>query len=363
MNTDRLRRIFALAGAGLVALALTPEVSGAEDEAPEPEVAVKVAPLTRATVRAYVTVYGTVEPEPASEGRSAAAVTLAAPAGGLLAEVTAVEGAKVARGARLFRFDSRVADAAVEKARTAVDFAGKVLARQRKLSEIDGTSQKNVLEAEQQVASAEQDLKSAEAARALLDVISPIDGVLTRVRVRAGEAVEAGVPLATIVDPGRLVAAAAVPVREAGMLKPGQKARVSAAAGGEPVAGTLAYIAQDAVPGADTVALRIALAPGAGLRPGQFATARIVADERPDRLVVPYASLYTDHDGKSAISLVVDGKAKRVDVVRGLRDGDLVEISGDGLEPGMTAVTVGSYALPDGTKVRVDVAPSKEARP
>jgi len=45
----------------------------------------------------------------------------------------------------------------------------------------------------------------------------------------------------------------------------------------------------------------------------------------------------------------------------GLRDGDLVEISGDGIAEGATVVTVGAYGLPKETKIRVLTPATKEA--
>jgi len=40
-------------------------------------------------------------------------------------------------------------------------------------------------------------------------------------------------------------------------------------------------------------------------------------------------------------------------VKTGLREGGFVEVEGDGWKEGMTIVTVGAYALPKETKIRV----------
>lgn len=353
MKRTHVRWLHVPASVGLLVAVGSPDTVLSENEAPVPEVAVQTAAITRANVRAFVTAYGVVEPEPASADRPAASVTLAAPSGGLLVEVDAVEGTRVPKGAVLARFDTRLADAALERARVALGHAETVLTRQKKLVEIDGTSQRSLQEAEQAAATARQEVRSAETDRSLLEIKAPIDGVVTRVFVRAGEATESGRPLVALIDPARLVVAAAVPLREVRALKTGDKAQVTAATGGDPVAAAVTYVSPEALPGTDTVGIRLGLSRDAGLRPGQFATARIVVEERTDRLVVPYESVYTDHDGKTAVSIVIEGRSKRVEVSRGLRDGNLIEVSGDGIEAGKTVVTVGSYALPDGTKVRV----------
>lgn len=72
-----------------------------------------------------------------------------------------------------------------------------------------------------------------------------------------------------------------------------------------------------------------------------------------NRLAVPSAAIYTDHDGRSTLSVVDGDVAKQRSVTVGLRDGDLVEVDGEGLVEGTTVVTVGSYALPAETKVRI----------
>jgi hypothetical protein len=40
-------------------------------------------------------------------------------------------------------------------------------------------------------------------------------------------------------------------------------------------------------------------------------------------------------------------------VTLGLHEGGLVEIQGEGLKEGMAVVTVGTYGLPDKTKIRI----------
>jgi membrane fusion protein (multidrug efflux system) len=335
----------------MLALACIPYQLLAEDKDPEPEVLVQTALIDQVTLRSTVTVYGTIEPEPATEGRPAAQFTLTAPYAGLVSELAAVEGARVEKGTCLLRLDARLADAAITKARTKLGFAQKTQERQKKLAEVDGTSAKLIEEAAKLVADAEQELREVEAQRSLLDVSCPVAGTVTRVYAHAGQPVEAGQRLVELLDSNRLVLKAAVPTRELASLKLGLKAEITPSSGGKPIHATVTYISPEADVQTDTIPLRLTLPPGCGLRPGQFAAARIASEEKPDCLVVPRSSLFTDRDGTSAVSLAKDGRSKRVQVTVGVRDGDLVEISGDGIQKGATVVTVGSYALPDGTRL------------
>lgn len=305
---------------------------------PNTDVPVHVAKITRATLRGYVTAYGTVEPEPAGE-RPAASAHVSAFVPGVVTQVKCVEGQGVEKGVVLFQLDARAAD-------VAVDFAEKTLERQRKLVQVEGTSQKALQEAEQQLA-------AARAQQALLRVQAPLAGTVVRVNVKPGEAVDLTSVLAEVVDLDRLVVSANVPSPELAALKLGQPVEVLADKTVSPVTGTLTFIGSEVDPKTGSALVRAGLPAHSGLRPGQFVTARIVSVEHKDRLAVPVESVVKDAEGSTVISLVQGDQATQKAVRAGLRDGGLIEVEADGLEPGMTVVTQGAYALPKETKVRV----------
>jgi RND family efflux transporter MFP subunit len=308
------------------------------EKQPDTEVPVHVGKITRATLRGYVTAYGTVEPEPAGE-RPAASARVATPVPGVVTEVKCVEGQLVDKGAVLFQLDSRPAD-------VAVDFAQKTLERQKKLVQIDGTSQKTFQEAEQQLA-------ASRAQQALLRVQAPLSGTVVRVNVKPGEAVDLTTVLAEVIDLDRLVVSANVPSRELVALKAGQLVEVLADKSAPLVTGTLTYIGSEVDPKTGTALVRANLPAHSGLRPGQFVTARIVSEEHKDRLAVPVESVVKGAEGDTVIALVQGDKATLKPVKAGLRDGKLVEVEADALQPGMSVVTEGAYALPKETKVKV----------
>jgi membrane fusion protein (multidrug efflux system) len=183
----------------------------------------------------------------------------------------------------------------------------------------------------------------------LLEIKAPIAGTLVRVDARLGRSVEPNTVLAEVIDFDRLVVTARVPSREALLLKPGQP--VGFGPGG-PVTGTLVLVGRDIDPRTDTVMVRAAVPPDARLLPGQFLNIRIAAEERRDRLAVPIESLVIE-DGRSEIAVVEGDRAARRPVTAGLRDGDQVEVDGEGLREGMTVVTVGAYGLPKESRIRI----------
>jgi multidrug efflux pump subunit AcrA (membrane-fusion protein) len=98
------------------------------------------------------------------------------------------------------------------------------------------------------------------------------------------------------------------------------------------------------------------------LRSGQFVHVRIITEERFGKLAVPREAVYTDHDGQSTLSIVEGEVAKQKTVKAGLRDGGLVEVEGEGVSEGVTVVTLGSYALPKETRIRILSTGREEAR-
>lgn len=323
-----------------------------EEEGIPTDVAVHVGKVVRATLHRYVTAYGTVEPEPPGEGKPAAGALISAPVAGILTDIRCVEGRPVERGAVLFRLDSRLAEVAVAKAEKELAFAGQAYERQKRLLAAEGTSQKAFQEAELQLQTARNDLATAQTELSLLQIKAPLAGTVVRISARLGQSVETSAVLAEVIALERLVVTAQVPSREAGLLKPGQPVDFGP---GSAATGKVTVVGKDIDPKTDTVLVRAAVPAGAGLRPGQFVTIRIVSEERRDVLAVQEASLIADSVGgdTGSIVLVESGKAVRRRVKSGLRESGLVEVEGEGLKEGLVIVTEDAYAVPADSKVHI----------
>lgn len=355
-----MKRIWVVASAvvvavsiGLVWLLWRPSgVGEAKESAVEPVVAVRLGEIREMTLRAWVTAFGMVEPEPAGTRPAAGArVTAAVP--GVVTAVSCAEGQEVARGALLFQLDSRLADVAVERAQQAVELATTTLARQQQLILVEGTSQQRLEEATSALATAESELAAAQLQQALLRVVSPLAGTLTRVNVRVGEAVEPATTLAEIVDLDRLVVNASVPVAELAALHRGDTAEVVVSAADTPLQGEVSVISPQVDPATGTAPVRVSLPAGNGLLPGQVVSLRIVSAEHEGCLAAPVPSVVTAEDGTSVVALVHEGIAQQTQVTTGLQEGDWIEVAGAGLAAGAPVVTEGAYGLPGQTRIRV----------
>ena len=208
-------------------------------------------------------------------------------------------------------------------------------------------------EAEQQLRAARSELAAAQTQQALLRITASLSGIITRVNVKPGEAVDLTTALAEITDIDRLVVTANVPSAELAALKPGQPAEMLADKAAPPIATTLSFISPQVDAKTGTALVRAAVPCGCGLRPGQFVTLRVASNEHKDRLAVPVESVVKTEDGGVVIALVTGDKAVQKPVKTGVRDGNLVEVEAEGLKEGDAVVTVGAYGLPKETKVRV----------
>ncbi len=304
---------------------LRPVRSQEEEQKPEAQVAVRVTRITQATLRNYIVVYGNVEPEPTGAARLAPSVA------GVIAAVHCVEGQHVEKGALLFELDSR----AVE---IAVNFADRNFERQKKLAQAESASQKILQESEQQLATARAQL-------ALLQIRAPIAGVIAKVNVKAGEAADLTTILAELIDVDRLVATCNVSSSDLGVLKIGQPVQVLLPNSTNSINSSVVFISPQIDTKTDSGVARVGLPPNSGFRSGQFVKVRVATAERKDCLVVPLASVAKDPSGSTFIAMVEGEKAVLKPVKTGLREGDWVEVEGEGIEVGKTVVTEGAYGL------------------
>ena len=324
------------------------------------EVVVQTGKITKTTLHRYVMAYGSVEPEPAMDGKPPASSKIAAPMMGILTQIRCEEGQHVKKGDLLFELDTRSTDALIAKAEVAVVFAQKNFVRKQQLSSTDNISRKLYDEAEQLLQSARKDLLSAQTQRELLQIKAPLSGTVAAIHIKVGEAVSLNMVMADLIDLERLDIAIRVPSQEAAALRLGESVDISTASTQDwssidvpPMQrGTVIFIGPQVDPLTDTLLVRASLNNDSGLRPGQFVSVRILVEERPGRLAVPIESVVT-RDGVSVIAVVEGDNAKQKVIKPGLRDGNLVEVEGEDLRDGMTIVTQGAYGLPAETRIRV----------
>jgi HlyD family secretion protein len=210
-----------------------------------------------------------------------------------------------------------------------------------------------------QLAAAKAKYQNAKALLSYSEIRSPIDGVVTDRPLYEGELAAANQPILTVMNTSKLIAKAHISQTEAVQLKVGDQARIQVSGVDEPVNGRVMLISPALDPGSTTIEVWIAaINPGPALKPGMSVSIEANAKSVKDALVVPTAAVFKTLEGVDYVMLAgSDGKAHQANVKLGIRNEKLTEIL-SGIKDGSSVITVGGYALPDGTKITIEAAPT-----
>jgi membrane fusion protein (multidrug efflux system) len=310
---------------------------------------------------------------------------------GILQRQAALEGSPVKRGQMLFEIDPQPyiaalaqAQAGLAQARAAQAQAVRDLSRARPLTEIDALSQRELdaaiaanASAQAQVRAAEAAVKTAELNLGYTQVRSPIDGVMSRALIRIGGVVTAYITLLTTVyqtDPmyanfsvgeQRLLQVQRELGRPLDQHNPSQRQfRIRLADGSEyELPGTMNFVDAAVDPRTDTLALRLTVPnPKQFLHAGQYARVVVATRERPNALLLPQRAVQILQDKHYVWIVDSEGKAQQRDVKMGQQQGSdwVVE---EGLAPGDVVVIDGTQKLKAGMPVRVQPLDAPTAGP
>jgi membrane fusion protein, multidrug efflux system len=152
-----------------------------------------------------------------------------------------------------------------------------------------------------------------------------------------------------------------VPERRSGEVRLGQKADLYAAAYRHPFPGEVTRINPAVDPKTRAFEVEVLVPNKQGeLKPGGFAKAAILTTVDDHAATVPLEAL-VHFAGVTKIFLVVDGRAKEVQVTSGVQDTQWVEIASPALPEGAQVVTSGQTAIAEGTPVAIRTAPNGNA--
>jgi len=166
----------------------------------------------------------------------------------------------------------------------------------------------------------------------VLDIFSPVEGVVSKVFQKNPSLVQAGAPLIEISDASRLEVVVPVPVSEAVKLSRGMTLLIENAPGQKPLALRVREI--DSVPFAaigahggeeQRVNVKADLVPGAPFADGANVSVRIVQSAKTNVLKVPASSL-VQMDKGWAVFTVIGNQARKIEVIPGLRNAAEAEI-------------------------------------
>jgi RND family efflux transporter MFP subunit len=315
---------------------------------------------SKASVAASVAVVKTesftesVEASGVVSARTGHFAALSAPGPTRITAVNVTLGAHVKRGEKLIAFETTVFDAAVSSADAALKAAQENQARARRLVDAGVSPRKDAEAAMAEVAAAQAASTTAHRAQQLGVLVSPIDGVVTRLNAVLGASVDAGQALVEIADTRALDVQLVLSPALATKVHAGQAVTFrdgSAADAAEVATGKVADVAAALDSSTRGVIVRVSVgSQRRTLRIGESLYGRITAFTHAAALVIPDAALVPTGEGFQVFVVDDAGKAHATPVKIGARDEHRVWVT-DGLKAGQTIVTAGAFGMDDGATV------------
>ena len=277
---------------------------------------------------------------------------------GRITKLGFTDGGRVRKGQLMVQLDNTLQDAQLKQALAQASIARTNLQRSRELQAENFVSQSAVDQnaAAMQVAEAQVALARAQLSR--LAIMAPFDGIVGIRSVAVGDYVKDGADLVSLEDRSRMWVDFRLPERFVGQTKVGQTVEVSLdAMPGKPLLGKIEAL--DALVDANGRSLLVRARidqPGAELKSGMFARARVVFAVRERALMVPEQAL-VPQGGKQYLIKAVPAPggaasvapgngagpalvSQRLEAKLGVRQAGKVEIL-EGLSAGDMIVTAG----------------------
>lgn len=360
---SRTRRtaLAAIVALSAVAACSKGEASAAADAAPAPVTVGRetIALAEASQIRSGPSVSGTLEPEWSA--------TVRAEVAGAVLQTHAEAGQRVARGAVLARLDDvAIRDAflsarqAVSSARATAETAQRNAERTAALAQAGAVAERDLeaartqaTAASAQLADARARLAQAQQQLARTQVRAPRAGIVSERQVQAGDVVQPGGALFTLVDPSRMKLEAAVPAAQLSDVRVGSPVEFTVTGYTEPFTGKIARINPVADPTTGQVRIQVAIPNVTGsLVGGLFAEGR-VASETHTGIVVPVLAV-NQRGVRPTVMRLRGGKVEQVEVELGLQDErtERVEIA-RGVAAGDTLLLGTAQGIAAGTLVKV----------
>jgi HlyD family secretion protein len=234
---------------------------------------------------------------------------------------------------------------------------------QKQLADLQRVGKDQALKSAQaQKLSAEGKYLGAKAQLSYSEIRSPIDGVVTDRPLYVGDLATANQPLLTVMNISKLIAKGHLPQSEAAQLTVGNRAEIRVPGLEDAIEGKVTLVSPALDPGSTTLEVWVeARKPSTYLRPGISVQVAITAKTDKNAVVIPAGTVFKNPEGGDYVLLAgTDDKAHLKIVHVGIRNTESVEIA-SGIKEGDPIITSGGYAVPDGTKIKVEKPEASEA--
>ena len=318
-----------------------------------------ISVIELAELRSGPAISGSLEPQQAA--------TVRAEVSGSVLRTSAEAGQRVRRGTLLASLDdTAVRDAylsarsAVRTAEAALDLARRNAERAERLGQAGAIAEReqesarwNATNAEGTLADARARLASANEQLEDTRVRAPFDGVVSERQVDAGDVVQIGAALYTIVDPRSLRLEAAVPADQLGRLQVGTPVEFTVNGVDRRINGRIERINPVVDPATRQVRIYVTIPnPSQALAAGLFAEGRVATDTK--RAVAVPVTAVDSRGTNPTLHLLKQGQVTEVPVRLGVRDeqAELVEVL-SGAAAGDTVLLGSAQGVTAGSRVQI----------
>lgn len=306
---------------------------------------VEASPVSRQTVRSYVTATSTLE--------AMSTAQLLAETTGRVTAIHREEGDRVKKGEVLIKLEETQQKLDFEKANIDLEIAEKDWQRARELEKRGILSTKEFDETRLRREAAKHAKARAQYELEKTRIMAPFSGIVTERNVELGETVTPGKHVATVAEFDPLVVKFHVPESEIGRVQAGQPVTLEIPSESvETLYAKIALVSPIIDQGTGTVKLTAYLKnPGFRIKPGTFVKARVVAAMHDSVLTIPKKALLSE-DETYHVFVVASDTVTKVEVKPGITDNQVAEIL-SGLSRGDLVVTVGHGGLKSGDRVKI----------
>ncbi len=281
-------------------------------------------------------------------------VRVSAEVAGRIEHIPQKEGSEVRAGDLLIQLNTdlvrplfEIAEAQVERDQIEFD-------RMTNLVKQDATPRRDLENATTQFAISKARLEEVRARLDRTSILAPTAGVLNELLVEEGEYVDAGKPVAEVVDTHTVKVVVEVPERDIAFFAVGRKARIFVDVKGlqKSLFGTITFISELADQRTRSTRMEITLENKERLlRSGQIVLVRLTRRILKDAIMVPLLAVIPMEQSK-AVYVVNSTQAVRREVELGFIKGDHIQVK-SGLEAGDRLIIAGHRFIAPGQKVNV----------
>lgn len=274
---------------------------------------------------------------------------------GTIKQVHVNEGGKVRKGQLVAEMDKTQAENALATATATHKQATDAYNRMKQLYESNSLADIKWVEVQSKVEQAEASLAAAKKMLEDCYIYSPIDGIVGKKMLHAGETALPSQPVVTVLSINKLKVKASIPEKEIAHINTDTESNITIEAlGGKSIVGGKIEKGVMADATTHTYDIRINIDnTSADILPGMVAKVELLHQDSINGIYIPIRAVQRGADGHHFVWCINDGKAHRNNVGIGKTYGDRIEIV-SGLAQGEKVITSGYQKVSEGMSVNAE---------